>query len=131
MHFALFERGPEGVVAHDDGVDDAVGVELVLVLLEDADLFGADDVALLGVDLAGEDLHEGGFAGAVGAGEAVAAASGEGDGDILEEELRAVAHGDIGDRNHQYYFLTICAKAGQERTWGVAPPCASGAAGVL
>jgi hypothetical protein len=58
----------------------------------------ADDGALLGVDLAGEDLHEGGFAGAVGAGEAVAAAGGERrDGDILEEELGAVAHGDIGD----------------------------------
>ena len=97
---ALFEGGPEGLVAHDDGVDDAVGVELVLVLLEDADLFWANDGALLGVDLAGEHLHEGGFAGAVGAGEAVAAAGGKGDGDILEEELRAVAHGDIGDRDH-------------------------------
>ena len=57
----------------------------------------ADDVALLGVDLAGEDLHEGGFAGAVGAGEAIASAGGEGDGDILKEELGAVTHGDIGD----------------------------------
>ena len=35
---ALFQGGPEGLVAHDDGVDDAVGVELVLVLLEDAEL---------------------------------------------------------------------------------------------
>ena len=104
--FALFEGGPEGFVAHDDGVDDAVGVEGVLVLGEDADLLGADDGALLGVDLAGEDLHEGGLAGAVGAGEAVAAASGEGDGDILEEELRAIAHGDIGDRDHLLHFLT-------------------------
>ena len=41
--FALFECGPEGFVAHDDGVDDAVGVELVLILLEDADFAGADD----------------------------------------------------------------------------------------
>ena len=102
---ALFERGPEGLVAHDDGVDDAVGVEVVLVLPEDAELFGADDGALLGVELAGEDLHEGGFAGAVGAGEAVAAAGGEGDGDIFEEELRAVAHGDIGDEIMCILFL--------------------------
>ena len=94
---ALFESGPQGLVAHDDGVDDAVGVELVLVLLEDADFFGADNVALLGVDLAGEDLHEGRFAGAVWAGEAVTAARGEGDGDILKEELGAVTHGDTGD----------------------------------
>jgi hypothetical protein len=68
-----------------------------LVLFEDADFFGADDGALLGVDLAGEDLHEGGFAGAVGAGEAVATAGGEGNGDVLEEKLRAIAHCDIGD----------------------------------
>ncbi len=50
---ALFEGGPEGFVAHDDGVDDAVGVELVLILLEDAEFLGAHDGALLGVDLAG------------------------------------------------------------------------------
>ena len=70
----LFEGCPEGSVAHDDGIDDAVGVEFVLILLEDADFFRADDCALLGVDLPGEDLHEGGFAGSVGTGEAVAAA---------------------------------------------------------
>ncbi len=114
---ALFERGPEGLVAHDDGVDDAEGVELVLVLLEDAELFGADYGALLGVELAGEDLHEGGFAGAVGAGEAVAAIAVEGDRDVLEEELRSVAHGDIGDRDHLLYFLMFRAQ-----TMGYPPP---------
>ena len=126
---ALLERGPEALVAHDDGVDDAEGVELVLVLLEDAELFGADDGALLGVQLAGEDLHEGGLAGAVGAGEAVAAAAVEGDGDVLEEQLRAVAHGDIRDRDHLLYFRMIrgqgsgyppppsfCAKSSQDKT---------------
>ena len=71
---ALFECGPERLVAHDDGVDDAIGVEGELVLAEDAEFAGAHDVALLGVELAGEDLHKCGLAGTVGAGEAVAAA---------------------------------------------------------
>ena len=93
--FAFFKRGPQALVAHDDGIDDAVGVELILILFEDADFAGADDGALLSVEFAGEHLHEGGLAGAVGAGEAVAAARGEGDGDILKEELGAVAHGDV------------------------------------
>jgi hypothetical protein len=52
---ALFEGGPERLVAHDDGVDDAIGVEGELVLAQDAELARADDVALLGVELAGED----------------------------------------------------------------------------
>ena len=97
---ALFEGGPEGLVAHDDGVDDAIGVEGELVLAEDAELAGTDDGALLGVELAGEDLHEGGFAGAVGAGEAVAAAGDEADADVFKEDLGAVAHGDVADTEH-------------------------------
>ena len=35
---ALLERAPQAVVAHDDGVDDAEGVERVLVLPQDAEL---------------------------------------------------------------------------------------------
>ena len=99
---ALFEGGPERLVAHDDGVDDAIGVEGELVLAEHAELARADDGALLRVELAGEDLHEGGFAGAVGSGEAVAAAGDKGDADVLEEHLRAVAHGDIADTDHSF-----------------------------
>ena len=49
----LLKRLPEGLVAHDNGVDDAVGVEGELILTEDAELAGADDVAFLGVELAG------------------------------------------------------------------------------
>ena len=73
---ALFEGGPERLVAHDDGVDDAIGVKGELVLAEHAELARADDGAFLRVELAGEDFHEGGLAGAVGAGESVAAAGG-------------------------------------------------------
>ena len=76
---AFFKGRPQGLVAHDDSVDDPVGVELVLVLFEDADFLGANDGAFLGVDLAGEDLHKCGFASAIGPGEAITATSGEGD----------------------------------------------------
>ena len=65
---ALLDGGPERLVAHDDGVDDSITVEFVLILLEHAELVRADDCALLGVDLAGEDLHKGGLARAVGSG---------------------------------------------------------------
>ena len=97
---ALFKSGPEAPVAHDDGVDDAVGVEGELILAEYAELARADDGTFLRVELAGEDLHEGGLAGAVGSGEAVAAAGDEADADVLEEHLRAVAHGYIADTEH-------------------------------
>ncbi len=39
-----------------------------------------------------------------GPGQAVAAAGGKGHRDVFEEQLRAVAHGHIGDRYHHYYF---------------------------
>ena len=97
---ALFEGGPEGLVAHDDGVDDAIGVEGELILAQNAEFARADDGALLRVELAGEDLHESGLAGAVGAGEAVAAAGHEADAHVFEEHLRAVAHGDVADADH-------------------------------
>jgi len=91
---------PEWLVAHDDGVDDAVGVEGELVLAEYAELAGADYGAFLGVEFAGEDLHECRFAGAVGPGEAVATAGDEADGDFFEENFSAVAHGDVADTEH-------------------------------
>ena len=104
---ALFEGGPERLVAHDDGVDDAIGVEGELVLTEDAEFARADDGAFLRVELAGEDLHEGGFAGAVGAGESVAAAGDKADADVFKEDLRAVAHGDVADTEHSF-LVPIC-----------------------
>ena len=75
---ALFKGGPERLVAHDDGVDDAISVEGELILAQHAEFARADDGALLRLEFAGEDLHEGGFAGAVGPGESVAAAGDKG-----------------------------------------------------
>jgi hypothetical protein len=55
---ALFECGPQRLVAHDDRVDDAKGVEGELVLAQHSELPGANDAAFLRVQLAGEELHE-------------------------------------------------------------------------
>ena len=77
---AFLQRLPECGVAHDDGVDDAKFVEGELILAEDAEALGAGDRALGGLELAGEDLHQRGLAGAVGAGNRVAAARHEGGG---------------------------------------------------
>jgi hypothetical protein len=50
---ALFHRRPQRLVAHDDRIDHAVRVKLILVLLQHAQLLGAHDRALLGINLAG------------------------------------------------------------------------------
>ena len=97
----FFERAPQTLVPHDDRVDHAELIEGELVLAEDAKLVGPRDRALLRGQLARQQLHERRLAGAVGACEAVAPAGGEGGRDVLEEHLRAVAHGDIADRDHR------------------------------
>ena len=89
---ALGQRVPQPLVAHDDRVDDAKAVERVLILAQHAELGGPDDGALLGIELARQQLHEGRLAGAVGAGQAVPPARRKGGGDVLEEHLRAVPH---------------------------------------
>ena len=97
---AFLHGGPEALVAHDDGVDGGEGVEGILILAENADLAGTDDGAFLRLDFAAEQLHESGFAGAVGAGESIALAGGEGGGDFVEQNFGAVAHGNITDGKH-------------------------------
>ena len=99
---ALFKRGPQRLVAHDDGVDDAISIEGELILAQHAELARAHHRALLRFEFAGENLHEGGLAGAIGSGQPVAAAGREGGADIFEEHLRAVAHGDIADADHLF-----------------------------
>ena len=69
----LLQGLPQGLVAHDHGVHHPERVEGELVLGQHAHLPGALDGAGGGLLLPGEQLHEGGLAAAVGAGEAVAA----------------------------------------------------------
>ena len=74
-----------------------VGVEGELVLAQDAELSRTHDGAFLRLELAAEQLHEGGFACAVGAGEAVALAGRECHRDFIKQNFCAVAHGNITD----------------------------------
>ena len=97
---ALGKRVPQRTVAHDDRVDHAESVESKLILTQNAEALGADDGALLGVDLAREDLHEGGFAGTVRSGEAIAPSGKEGHGNVFKQDFGAVAHADIAYGNH-------------------------------
>jgi glutamate--cysteine ligase len=58
------------------------------------------DVAGGWFERAGEDLHEGRLAGAVGADQAVAVAFAELDGDVFEQGLGPELHGDVGCDEH-------------------------------
>ena len=99
---ALRERLPQRRVAHDHGIDDAELIEGELILAQDAEFLGPGDGALGRLDLAGEDLHERGLAGAVGAGDGVAAARQERAGDVFEQNSGAEAHGDVVDGEQSY-----------------------------
>ena len=95
--FAFFQSGPQAPVAHDDRVDHAILVEGKLILAQNAELPRADDGSLLRLKFAGQKLHEGGLAGAVGAGEAVALPRNKAGGNFVEQNFGAVAHGHIAD----------------------------------
>ena len=97
---ALLKSGPQALVAHDDGIDDAIGVESILVLAQHAKLSGANDNALLGVEIRAQNFHERGLARSVWPGQAVAATGSKGGGDIFEKDLRSITHAYIADRNH-------------------------------
>ena len=96
--FALLQRLPQRAVAHDYRVDHALIVEGKLVLGQNAQLLGPGDVALGGLDLAGQNFHQGRFARAIRPGNAIAAASKEGGGDVLEEDPRPIAHRNVVNR---------------------------------
>ena len=87
------------------GVHDAQVVERELILLEHAQLRRARDRPPLRGQLAGEQLHERRFPGAVRTGQAIPPAFGKRRGDVFEEDLVAEAHGDVlyGDHNQPLY----------------------------
>jgi len=89
-------------MAHQHGAGDGLVVEgeLVLVEIGDAQARADEDLAAVGIALAGEDLEKGRFAGAVGPDQAVAVAGGELDVDVLEDDAFAVGQGDVGGVDH-------------------------------
>ena len=90
------------LVAHDDGVHDGILIVGVLVLLQ----HGNPLVCLHhhsaggGIQLAGEDAKEGGFACAVGADDAVAVAGQKLQVNMLEQPLAAKLHAEIRNCDH-------------------------------
>ena len=92
----------QALVAHDDGVHHVVGVVGVLILLEHRHTGLGQDGHLAGggLQLAGEDLQEGGLARAVGADDAVAVALGKLEIYVGKERLTAVGQAQIGNCNH-------------------------------
>jgi hypothetical protein len=93
----FLHRRPELLVAHDDDGQDGHVLVGKLVLPQHRRLFGAGDVAVVRLHVAGEDLEERRFAGAVGTGETVAPALGEVHGDVFEKALRTVGFADPND----------------------------------
>jgi len=86
-------------------VDHAIGVEGELVLAQDAELPRTNYVALLRIELAGQHLHEGGFAGAVRSGEAVALPRRECCAHVFKQDFCAVAHGYVTYRDHDVFYF--------------------------
>ena len=99
----LFVQGlPQALVAHHDGVEDALVVVLEVVLLEDAEAHAAGDgdPPRVGLLEAREHLDERRFPRAVGPGEAVALAGIELHRDVLEEDLGTEAFGEVFEQDH-------------------------------
>ena len=83
---------PENRVAHHHRVDHSIGIEGELVLAKNADAFRACDRTFGGLQFAGQDFHERRFAGAIGAGNRVAASSLKGRVDLFKQNSGAEAH---------------------------------------
>ena len=90
--FTFFESRPQAVVAHDDGVGHTKAIEGEMVLPQHAEPGGVHDRAALRRQLAGQQLHEGGFAGAVRARQPVPTARRKRRRHIVEEHLRPEPH---------------------------------------
>ena len=95
--FTLFHRSPEPLVAHDDGVDHAVGIKSKLVLAQYAELSRTHDSSLLRVEFPREKVHKSRFTGAIGSGQAITLPRREGRGHFVEQNFGAVAHRNITD----------------------------------
>ena len=78
-----------------------------MVLAQYAELPRTHDVSLLGVELAGKDLHERRLPGAVWTREAIALSRRKGGGDVVEQYFGAVAHAYIANRNHSFCFALL------------------------
>ena len=93
---------PQLFVTHDHGVDDGevfVG-ELVLAQFTQTHVRLEHHLAAGRLQIAAEDLHEGGLAATVGADQAITVAFAELDGNVFKQRLGAELHRDIGGGKH-------------------------------
>ena len=96
----------EPLVAHDDRVQDCIGIVGKLVLLQNRHpQTGLDgDLSLGCLQLSGEQPQKGRFSGAVGADDAVAVAGEKLEIDVLEQERPAELEGHIADCDHSFHL---------------------------
>ena len=94
---ALLHRRPQPLVAHDDRVDRSVGIESKLILAQDSQLPRTHDSAFLRIQFTAEQLHERGFARAIGPGQAIPLPRRKRRGDFIKQNFGAVAHRHITD----------------------------------
>ena len=107
------------MTAHDHVEHPLVLVaELVLIELPEAHPRLQHDVAGARLEIAAENLHERGFAGAVRADQTIAVAVGELDRDVLEQRLGAELHGDVGGREHGIQEFEISQSGRRSRFSG-------------
>ena len=99
---ALRHRRPHLGVAHHHHIQHAhvLKGELVLAQLAETLVLVDHHVAGSRLQVAAEDLHEGGFAAAVRADQPVTIAVAEFDGDVFKQGLGPELHGDIGGGKH-------------------------------
>ena len=90
------------LVAHDDSIENRIGVVLVLVLLQNGKARAGLEKHLAGgrFQLAGENFQKRRLARAVRADDAVAVAGGKLQVDLLKKNAAAKLHGKIGNGNH-------------------------------
>lgn len=105
-------------MAHDHGVDHAEGLvgELVLAQFTQAGVLLEHHLASGRLQVTAKDLHEGRFAAAIGADQAVAVAVVEFDRDVFEERLGAELHGDISGGDQGAYLSITYVASSQLRT---------------
>src|SRR3970282_466979 len=98
--FPLCKGRPQSHIAHNNRVKNAEFIEGELILTENAEFVRAGDRTFGRPNLAGQNFHERRLPGAIRPRDRIAASWKECTGDILEQELRAVAPRNVVNGKH-------------------------------
>src|SRR6185437_10977024 len=102
---ALFERPPERTVAHDHRIHHSKLIESKLILAQNAKFLRATHLAVSGLEIAGENFHQRGFARSVRPGNRVAPPSEKGATHFFEQNSGAEAHRDVVKREQDKLII--------------------------